>query len=732
MTSRSSNLRDFRERATVFTGLTGYNAFSEQTAFTLTGSGDPERLVGFAVAGDFLEVLGVQPLRGRGFSVEEGAQGGPPAAILSYGFWRSHLASDPGVVGRVLTLNEVPVTVVGVLPPTFDFSSVFTPGVHVDFLYPYPVSDETDRHGNELVILGRMRPGVTATAAQADLDVVMKELQEEQPDRWGLSAFVTPLQEHLAGPFRTALFLLVAAAGTLLLIVCVNVSNLLLSRAPGRAREVAVRKALGASRGRLARQLVLESTGIALAGAGLGGVLAWVATRLVSGAAALRIPLLDHVRIDATTLLFGTAIALLTGLVVSVVPALHVTEGGEAAVLRAVGRGSSADRRARRLREGLVVAELTLACVLLVFGGLLVRSFRAVLDVDLGFDPADAVAWQLNPTPDFEDLRAKSDYFATLATRVARVPGVADVGLIDALPLGRNRNWGLRPADLPDEDENYVGFFPHIVDAGYLPSMRIPLVAGRNFTRYDAGETQRVVLLNESGARRIFAGEEPLGRRVHLGGEDWEVVGVVRDVRHVSPEAGAGVQVYMPMTQMGDFRTMDMVVRSGRHTDRIAAAVAAALREVDAAMPTREFWTVRSTVDRAVSARRFTLGILTAYGAAALLLAALGIYGVLAQSVAERKPEIAIRMALGASASGVVRGILGHTLVLAGIGIGTGALVSLGGARLVASLLYGVGATDPVTFIGMATVLLLVAAAAATLPALRAAHTRGLQALRAE
>jgi len=209
-------------------------------------------------------------------------------------------------------------------------------------------------------------------------------------------------------------------------------------------------------------------------------------------------------------------------------------------------------------------------------------------------------------------------------------------------------------------------------------------------------------------------------------------VGIVRDVRHVSPEAGSGVQVYMPMTQMGDFRTMDMIVRSGRPTDRIAQSVAAALRELDAAMPTREFWTVRSIVDRAVSARRFTLGILTAYGAAALLLAALGIYGVLAQSVAERKPEIAIRMALGASAPGVVRGILGHTLVLAGIGIGAGALVSLGGARLVASLLYGVGATDPVTFIGMATVLLLVAAGAGTLPAVRAARTRGLQALRAE
>lgn len=733
VTSRSGNLRDFRERATLFEGLTGYNAFSEQTAFTLTGTGDPERLVGFGVAHDFLEVLGVQPLRGRGFSMEEGAWGGPPAIILSYGFWRTHLSSDPGIVGRTLTLNDVPRTVVGVLPSTFDFSSVFTPGVHVDFLLPYPVSDETDRHGNEVVILGRLRPGVAPEAAQADLDAVLETLSEEQPDRWGLSAYLTPLQAHLAGPFRPALLLLVAAAGVLLLIVCVNVSNLFLTRAPGRAREVAVRKALGASRRRLARQLVLESTGIALVGAAMGGVLAWFATDRVSAMAVLRIPLLDHVHVDAAALLFGAAVALVTGLVVSIVPALQVSEGDEASVLRATGRGSSADRRARRLREGLVIAEVTLACVLLVFGGLLVRSFRAVLDVDMGFDPAEAVAWQLNPTPDFANLRAKSTHFAALADRVSQVPGVEGVGLIDALPLGRNRNWILRVVGVPESDESGVGFFPHIVDAGYLPAMRIPLTSGRNFTSHDTGETRPVVLMNESGARQVFEGQEPLGRFIRLWqDEPWEVVGIVQDVRHVSPEEGPGVQVYMPMTQMGDYRTMDMVVRSRRRVDQIAGAVAGALREMDPAMPAREFWTVRSTVDRAVSARRFTLGILTAYGAAALLLAALGIYGVLAQSVAERAPEIAIRRALGASAPGVVGGILGHTLVLAGTGIAVGAVTSLGVTRLVASMLYGVGATDPVTFIVMALVLLCVAVAAAMLPALRAAHTRALEALRSE
>jgi predicted permease len=732
-TSRSSNLRDFRERAGSFTGLTGYNAFSDQAAYNLTGSGEPERLVGFGVAHDFLELLGIQPLLGRGFTPEEGAWGGPRAVILSNGFWRRRFAAEPGIVGRTLTLNDEPRTVVGVLPPDFDFAAVFTPGARVDFLLPYAISDETDRHGNEIVILGRMRDGITPGAAQADLDGVIAQLRAEQPERWGLNATLTPLRARLAGPFRPVLFLLAAAAGTLILLVCVNVSNLLLARSPGRARDVAIRKALGAPRGRLARGLVLESLLISLAGAVGGGTLAWAATRAVSGTAGLRIPLLDHVRVDGWALLFAASVALITGLVVSLVPAFQVTEGGEATVLRAGGRTGTSTREARRMREVLVVAEVTLACVLLVVGGLLVRSFRAVLDVDLGFDPRGAVAWQLNPSRDFASNAEQSDFFNALTDRVAQVPGVEGVGLIDALPLGRNRGWGFRVEGVSYEEGDGVGFFPHLVDAGYLGAMRIPVVSGRGFTRDDAAESQQVVLINETTAERIFPGQDPLGRKILLWQEEgWEIVGVVRDVRHLSPEAGAGIQVYLPASQMPDFQTLDMVVRSSLPTQRIAVAVSAALREVDASMPTREFWTLDSTVDRAVSARRFTLRILSAFGGAALLLAGLGLYGVLAQSVAERRGEIGIRMALGASAVGIVRDVMVRTLVLAGVGIAAGALASLSAGTLLSTLLYGVDANDPAAFGGMALVLLVVACVASALPAARAARTRGTQALRAE
>jgi predicted permease len=327
-----------------------------------------------------------------------------------------------------------------------------------------------------------------------------------------------------------------------------------------------------------------------------------------------------------------------------------------------------------------------------------------------------------------------SDFFAALTDRVAHIPGVEQVGLIDALPMGRNRAWTFRLPEQATDEDDFVTFFPHIVDPGYVPAMRIPLVAGRNFTRDDTGESQLVVLMNETGARRVFgSAEAAIGRRIRQWQpEDWEVVGVVRDVRHVSPEEGPGIQVYMAMTQMYDFRTMDMVVRSDRTAEQIAGVVAAAIREVDSSMPNREFWTVRSTVDRAVSARRFTLGILAAYGAAALLLAGLGIYGVLGHSVAERTPEIGIRMALGASAGAVVGSVLGRTLGLTVLGIVAGAVTSLAGARLLESFLYGVSATDPVTFGGMAVVLLVVAAAAGALPAARAARLNGVRALRAE
>lgn len=733
VTSRSGNLRDFRERSRTLEAIAGYNAFFEQSAYTLTGSGEPARLVGVAVTHDFLDVLGVRPMRGRSFSPKEGQWGGPPALVLTHGFWQSRFGGAPDIVGRTVVLNGVSRTVVGVLPSSFDFAAVFAPARHVDFLVPFPVSDETDQWGNTLALVGRLRPGASAAEAQAELDAIVAGLQREDPDRWGLGANVTPLQAQIAGPFRPTLFLLAAGAGILLLIVCVNVSNLLLARVPGRARELAVRKAFGATRTRLARQLLFETLAISLLGAALGCAVAWGATTLVAGTAGIQVPLLHEARVDAWVLLFAAAIAVFTGLLIGIVPALQVSEGREAAVLRESTRGSSAGRRARRLRDTLVVAEVSLACVLLVTGGLLVRSFRAVLDVELGFEPRNAVAWQLNSGRSFDSPQEESDFHARLTERIAAVPGVESVGLIDALPLSRSRSWGFSVVGVPADADDDQQMFPHMIDPGYIDAMGIELVAGRNLTSHDTHDSPRVLLLNETGARRIFGGADATGRRLHIGGTaEWTVVGIVRDVRHLSPEMDAGIQMYMPLSQMNDFRTLDMVVRSRLPVEEVTAAVSAAIAQVDPSMPNREFWTLESTVNRAVSARRFTLSVLSAFGAAALLLAGLGIYGVLAQSVAQRRAEISIRMALGASASDVMRSVLGRTLLLAGAGIVAGAVLSLASTRLVQSLLYDVSATDPAVFATIALILLMVAAVAGGVPALRAGRTRGVGVLRME
>jgi putative ABC transport system permease protein len=733
VTSRSGNLRDFRALSSSFEGLSGYDGFFDKSAYTLLGGGRPEQVLGVAVAHDFLDVLGVTPLLGRGFTVAEGQWGGPPAILLTHGFWRRRFAADPGVVGTTVVVNGAAREVVGVLPPSFDFSSVFSPTVRVDILLPFPVSDETDRKGNTMFFIGRLRPGVTPAAAQAELDRIMEGLLEAQPERWGLGARVEPLQAHIAGPFRPALLLLVGASAAVLLIVCFNVANVLLARSPARGREVAVRKALGATRGRIVRQLLLESLAFAIAGGLAGAGLAVLTSRFVSGMTGVNIPLLDRVTVDGTALAFAFGAAVLAGLFAGLAPALQVAEGRESDTLRAASRGASGHRAGHRLREALVVAELAVACALLVAGGLLLRSFQAVLEVDLGFESADAVAWQLQPSRHFASIDEISGFYAQLTDRARAVPGVESAGLIDALPLGRNRSWGFRRVEAPNEPASWHMPFPHLIDAGYLETMKIPVVAGRGITRYDTSDGPRVLLINETGAAAAFPEGSAVGRRViSVGDEPWEIVGVVADVRHLRPESGPGTQLYFPIAQLWEYETLDLVVRSRLPAQTVAAAVSAALAELDPAMPTHDRWTLEATLDRSLSPRRFTLQILTAFAATALLLAALGIYGVLSQSVAERTREIGIRITLGASAGSVRTAVVGRTLLLAAVGTALGLGSALAGARMLESLLFGVPPTDPATLVTIAGTLLVVSALAGLLPALRASRTDALQVLRGD
>jgi len=731
VTSRTSNLRDFRAMNHSFDALTGYFAFFEYESYNLVGDGSPERLVGVGIAQDFLPTLGVEPMLGRNFVDEESVWEGRDAALLTHGFWTRRFAADPGIVGTSILLNNEPTEVVGVLPPSFDFASTFAPGSRVDFLRPFPITDETDQWGNTLSMIGRLRPGATVQSAQADLDIVVNQLQESDPDRWGLAASVSGLQDQISGGFRSAMFLLAVAAGAVMLIACANLSNLLLARSPGRQREMAVRSALGASRHRLARQLLLESLILALCGAVIGVFIAYGATQVVAGTTAVKIPMLWAVSVDGTALLFTLGVALLAGVAMGIVPALQMSSGREAAAMNDSSRGSSEGRKSTLIREMLVVAEVALSCVLLVGGGLMLRSFVKVLDVDLGYEAAGAMAWRVDTNQSFEGRTPAVAFYDQLVSDVLAVPGVESVGLTDCMPLGRNRSWGVRALGTVLEDDEYSSVFPRIIDHRYLQTMEIPLRAGRYFSVDDTDGATQVVIINEAAARELFPDRDAVGGILQFSSGEWEVVGVVGDVRHQSLEQGSGSEMYMPMTQLW-WGTLEMVIRSPLPPGSLTGGVRAALHTADPTMPTGDFHTLDAIVDRAVSPRRFILLLMGAFAGTALLLAALGIYGVLSYSVSQRVPEIGIRMALGESGGQVLGRVVARTMVLACAGIFIGGVGSFLAARLIGSLLYGVEPTDGMTFLLMAMILLSVAALAGYLPARRASRTDPMVALRSE
>jgi len=470
---------------------------------------------------------------------------------------------------------------------------------------------------------------------------------------------------------------------------------------------------------------------LALAGGVLGTLLAFGVTQVVAGTTAVQIPMLSTVSVDLSALGFTLTVALAAGLVMGVVPALQLARSGEAATLNDASRGTSEGRRGTAAREALVVAEMALALVLLVGGGLLLRSFANVLDVQLGFESEGVVAWRVDTNRRFETRTGRAAFYDDLIGRVEALPGVVAAGLTDTTPLGRNRSWGMRAEGVSYERGEYLGVYPRVVDHRYVQAMGIPLRAGRWLSADDGDGSQRVVLINEAAAERAFPGQDPLGKRLLItGDEPWEVVGVVGNVRHQSLEQGATSEAYLPYTQLWDMSTAEMVVRAQVPVASLAAGVRAAIRAVDPSMPTDDFRALDDVVDRAVSPRRFILALLGAFAGTALVLAALGIYAVLSYTVSQRVPEIGIRMALGESATSVRRRVVGRTLGLAAAGVVIGVVLSLALSTLIASLLYGVGATDAPTFGATSAGLLGMALVAGYLPARRASRVDPVEALR--
>ena len=721
---------DWRDQNRVFSHL----AAMATESVNLTGEGEPERLYAGRVSGDFFGALGLKPLLGRPLLPAEDVSGGPNVAVLSARLWQRLFGGDPGVVGRRLVLNGEPTLIVGVMPSALDLPR------KAELWLPLRLKiTEEDRGGHYLRVLGRLAPGVSLERAQAEMSGIAARLARAHPDTntdWTVR--LQPLQETMVENVRPALFVLLGAVGLVLLIACANVANLLLSRLAAREREVAVRTALGAGRGRLIRQFMTESTLLALAGGVLGTLLAAAGTPLLLSLFADRIPRAQEVGIDAGVFAFTFGLSLLTGLTFGLLPALHASSPDLQTTLRDGAKGAG-DRKGRRTRSSLVFAEVALAVVLLVSAGLLIRSLRELESVQPGFRPDHALSVQVAlPESSYASEEKQVAFYRALLPRLQALPGVQHASAGFPLPLSGDR-YRLafqaegRPAEMSDLPRANMAF----VSPDYFATLGIPLRQGRAFEERDGLDGEQVAVVNRSLAASIWPGESALGKRftfdvpVDAEAKWFRVVGVVGDVRHAELKEESGNQAYLPLFQSPSAEAA-LVVRTAGSPAGLAAAVSRAVREIDPALPVAGVKTLDALLYESVAEPRAQTVLLALLASLALALSAVGVYGVLSYSVAQRTREIGLRMALGAGAGEILRQLLREGLAVVLAGTAAGLLGALFLARLLGSLLYGVSSRDPWTFVGVPLVLLAVALLATWIPARRATRVEPVVALRYE
>jgi predicted permease len=709
--------------------VTGYFAFSTSDNTRLLGRGEPLLLSGVLVNGNFFQTLGVQPILGRLFRPEECQKNAPPVTLLSYPFWKRQFGADPDIVGKAVNFDGRSVTIIGVLPETFDFGSVFSPGSKVDTYGP-AILDDMEDWGNTLALIGRLKPGVSLAQAQAEADLLFPRLlfSFKHPD-WGgnYTGKLSILKEYVSGKLRRSLIVLWCAVGLILLIVCVNLSNLMLARAAARGKEFAMRSALGAGRGRLIRQLLTESVVLSAIGALLGLGLAYGITFYLAHQGSIALPLLSSVTVDGSALVWTLLITVATAILFGLVPGLKMSRSNLQEALKDSGHGLSEGKKHETLRAALVISELALACVLLVGAGLLLHSFLRVLDVDLGFEPSRTAAIKV----DFDDSKPerRGAILRDMLQRILAVPGIEAAGIADNLPLDMNRSWGLsakgkqyKPGELP-------ATFVYVVTPGYLNVMGMRMLAGRDISWQDETGKERVAIINQTAARYLWPGEDPVGRMALVNGMDTRVIGVVADVRESSAETPPGWQMYLPVMQNGPVGAQ-LVVRTKLRSEVLASSVMATLRSINPAQPATEFRPIQNIVDHSVSPRRFFVSLVGIFAMLGLVLASLGIYGVISYSVTRQTQEIGIRMALGATVVNVQLQVIAKTLRLALIGIVLGAIASFAMARAITSLLFAIQPNDPPTFTSTIFLLTVVAIIAGYVPARRASRINPMVALR--
>jgi putative ABC transport system permease protein len=738
--ARENNLTNVVSPADYLDWKQQNQSFSHMAAMSsasvdLVGEGEPERIAAGQVTSEFFGALGVQPAKGRLFAAQDEEAGHQNVAVLTHGLWQRRFGGDPALVGRMIQLNGLPHTVIGILPQTFLFSDR-----QIDLWIPFafPPRFRYVRAAHFLYVYARLKPQVTLQQSQAEMETIAANLEKQFPnENRGHSASVVPLREQLVGEIRPALRVLAVAVGFVLLIACANVANLLLARAMGRQRELAVRRALGATRVRVARQLMTESVLLSL-GAGLVGTLLalWGVDLLkfvIPGNT--NAPGLREFGLNASVLAFTLGISLLTGVLFGVAPALQGSRTNLNNSLKEGGRSATPGRGMKRLRGALVAAEVALSLVLLTGAGLMIRTLIRLQEVNPGFNAQDLMTAQIIlPENRYREPMRKAEFFRQLSANLQGMPGIKGVGMISNLPMsGQDSRTGIGVEGREPSPTEPTRAHHRIVSPGYFETMQIPLVEGRLFNEMDVAQSKPVLLVNQTMAKKYWPGQSPVGRRVMLGGtEVWrEVVGVVGDVKHWGLANQVNPEMYLPVEQTpGGF--MNLVVRSNGDARSLAAAVRTQVQAMDKDQPLPTMAAMDDVISQSIASRRFLMVLLGAFAGVAILLAGVGIYGVMSYTVSQRTGEIGIRMALGAQQSDIFQLVIRQGLALTAAGVVAG----LGGAfwlsKFLGDMVFGVPPKDPLTFSGVATLLLLVALLACWIPARRAARVDPMVALRYE
>jgi len=729
---------DYRDRSHAFDQVAVYDT----AGFNLTGGGEPERVDGAIVTASLFPLLGASAAIGRTFLAAEEQPGRNDVALIGHGLWRRRFGANPAIVGQVVSIDGRPTQVVGVMPPRFQFPD---PAIEIwkPLLLDADAVSDDNRGSHGYTALARLRPGATLSQAQADLAGVTATFKAEHPlnYRTGFSVALRPLQTEIVGDTGRPLLILLGAVGLVLLIACANVSNLLLARAAWRRREIALRTALGASRGRLVRQLLTESILVALAGGAAGLVLAWWGVDLLIALGPDTIPRLREVTLDARVVVFTGLVSLATGVVFGIVPALRASGASLGDALKEGGRSGE---RAMLGRAGrvLVVSEVALSLVLLVGAGLLVHSFARVQHVEPGFDARGMLTLRLSlPESRYTTFEQGDRFFDALFAALRARPDVDSVAAANALPFSGNngsRTFHIegqepkRPEDQPEEQLR-------IVTDGYFQTMKVPLVKGREFTDRDRLGAPRVAVVNESLARKHFPDGRVIGRRFAFSRNEpqwYEIVGIVGNIKHRGLDASDRPEMYVPYRQPlfsnWTVRPMQVVVRTAGDPLAAAATVRREIARLDPDQPISDVRTMDERIGRSLESRRFNMILLAAFAALALALAAIGIYGILAYAVTERTHEIGVRLALGAQPRDVLSMIVAQGMAMTAAGAAIGVVAALAVTRLMSSLLFGISAADPMTFAAIPLLLGVVAFVACYVPARRATRVDPLVALRTE